>query len=145
MPSDPSVVRWRVHLRSAPERAYEMLASQEGREAFWAERAPERDGVIHFEFANGERVDGDVLRREPGRCFSVRYFEGKPVRFEIEPDGAGGSEVTVIQEGVTDDNRDDFAPGWVVVLLALKAAADFGVDLRNHSATRTWEAGYVDV
>lgn len=28
--------------------------------------------------------------------------------------------------------------------MALKAAADFGVDLRNHDPTRTWDQGYVD-
>jgi hypothetical protein len=34
--------------------------------------------------------------------------------------------------------------GWVSVLLALKAAADFGIDLRNHDPARTWNKGYVD-
>jgi hypothetical protein len=29
-------------------------------------------------------------------------------------------------------------------LLALKAAADFGIDLRNHDRQRTWREGYVD-
>jgi hypothetical protein len=32
----------------------------------------------------------------------------------------------------------------VSVLLALKAAADFGVDLRNHDPARTWWQGYCD-
>jgi hypothetical protein len=32
----------------------------------------------------------------------------------------------------------------VSVLLALKAAVDFSVDLRNHDAGRTWCSGYVD-
>jgi len=32
----------------------------------------------------------------------------------------------------------------VSVLLALKAVADFGVDLRNHDRRRSWTAGYVD-
>jgi hypothetical protein len=35
--------------------------------------------------------------------------------------------------------------GWVSVLLALKAAVDFGVDLRNSDPARRWEDGYVDV
>jgi hypothetical protein len=34
--------------------------------------------------------------------------------------------------------------GWVSVLLGLKAAADHGVDLRNHDAARTWSQGYCD-
>jgi hypothetical protein len=36
------------------------------------------------------------------------------------------------------------AAGWVSVLLALKAAVDFGVDLRNHDPERTWSTGFVD-
>jgi hypothetical protein len=28
--------------------------------------------------------------------------------------------------------------------LVLKAAADFGADLRNHDPARTWEQGYVE-
>lgn len=34
--------------------------------------------------------------------------------------------------------------GWVSVLLALKAAVDFSVDLRNHDPGRTWDQGYAD-
>jgi hypothetical protein len=34
--------------------------------------------------------------------------------------------------------------GWVSVLLALKAAADFRVDLRSHDPQRTWSQGYAD-
>lgn len=31
------------------------------------------------------------------------------------------------------------------MLLALKAAVDFAIDLRSHDPGRTWEHGYVDV
>jgi hypothetical protein len=31
-----------------------------------------------------------------------------------------------------------------LVLLALKSAADFGVDLRNHDPARTWDQGYAE-
>jgi len=34
--------------------------------------------------------------------------------------------------------------GWVSVLMALKAAVDHGVDLRNHDPQRTWDQGYAD-
>jgi len=34
--------------------------------------------------------------------------------------------------------------GRVSVLLALKAAVDHGVDLRNHDRERTWVQGYAD-
>jgi predicted nucleic acid-binding Zn ribbon protein len=32
----------------------------------------------------------------------------------------------------------------VSVLMALKAAVDFSVDLRNHDPDRTWDHGYVE-
>ena len=41
--------------------------------------------------------------------------------------------------------RHEHRAGWVSVLLALKAAVDFAVDLRNRDPDRTWEDGYVDV
>ena len=34
--------------------------------------------------------------------------------------------------------------GWVSVLMAMKAALDYGVDLRNHDIERTWMKGYAD-
>jgi hypothetical protein len=34
--------------------------------------------------------------------------------------------------------------GWVSVLMQLKAAVQFHVDLRNHSRERSWEKGYVE-
>jgi hypothetical protein len=30
------------------------------------------------------------------------------------------------------------------VLFPFKAAADFGVDLRNHDPSRSWDQGYAD-
>ncbi len=39
---------------------------------------------------------------------------------------------------------DEELPGWISVLLALKAAADFSIDIRNHDARRTWDQGYCD-
>ena len=38
----------------------------------------------------------------------------------------------------------EFHPGSVSWLLVLKAAADFGVDLRNGSPERAWEQRDVD-
>ena len=46
--------------------------------------------------------------------------------------------------GVPEADRMEVMAGWVSVLLALKAAADFGVDLRNHDARRTGEQGYAE-
>ena len=57
---------------------------------------------------------------------------------------AGGTELTLTDSGVPDAEWEATLAGWVSVLLALKAAADFGVDLRNHDARRTWEQNFVD-
>ncbi len=137
-------IRWRVALRSGMERVFEFLATAEGRERFWAESAPERGGTIHFRFPNGERLAAEVLEREPPSRLSLRYFGGSRVVFSLEEDSAGGCVVTLEEHGLTPEAARENAPGWVSVLLALKAAADHGVDLRNRDPRRTWGQGFVD-
>ena len=137
-------VSWRVHLTSPPAAVYDLLASAAGRRRFWAESAEERDGVIEFRFSNGAVWRGQVLDREPPRRFAVEYFGGSHATFECAADGAGGTDLTLTETGIAAAEWDENRAGWVSVLLALKAAADFGVDLRNHDPARTWEAGFVD-
>jgi hypothetical protein len=133
------VIRWRLHLASAPHQVHAMLAAGEGRARFWAETADERDGVVTFHFPNGWVHDARVLASEAPVLFELDYF-GVPARFELEPDGAGGTDLTLTHGHDDPDTR----PGWICVLLALKAAVDFGVDLRNHDPTRSWDQGFVD-
>jgi hypothetical protein len=45
---------------------------------------------------------------------------------------------------VKEEDKRQIAAGWVSWLMAMKAAVDFGVDLRNHDAERTWFDGYAD-
>ena len=137
-------VRWRVHLASPPEAVYELLATDAGRASFWAQSAPERDGAIEFEFANGERWRGRILEVEPPRRFAVEYFGGSRAAFELEPDGERGTDLTLVETDVHEQWEAENRAGWVSVLLTLKAAADFGVDLRNHDRGRTWSQGYCD-
>ena len=131
-------IRWRVHLASSPEAVYDLLATDEGRAQFWAESALERDGAIEFAFPNGMLTRGAVLAAEPPRRFAVDYF-GSETSFELEPDGEGGTDLTLTAKGDAES-----LAGWVSVLLALKAAADFGVDVRNHDPRRSWSQGYCD-
>lgn len=63
----------------------------------------------------------------------------------LQPDGQGGTDLQLTETGVPESETLENLPGWVSVLLALKAAVDFGVDLRNHHPARQWEQGYVDV
>jgi hypothetical protein len=142
---DPSCVRWRLHLASPPRVVHRFLATDAGRRAFWAAAAPERDGVIHFRFPAGVTLEAPVLENVPPRLFALAYFGGRPVRFELEADDHGGTDLTLVEADVPPADREDHLPGWVSVLMSLKAAVDFSVDLRNHSTERTWERGYIDV
>jgi uncharacterized protein YndB with AHSA1/START domain len=135
-------IRWKIALRSPPERVYQALSTEAGRQAFWALEAGERDGVIHFRFPNGWTGESKILRAEPPNLFEIDYF-GMPTRFEIEPVDEGAA-LTVIAEGVPDHDWDDVHAGWVSVLLILKASVDFGIDLRNGDPSRSWDAGFVD-
>lgn len=141
---DPTVVRWRLHLSSPPEVVYAMLATDEGRARFWAESAVERDGVIRFVAPGDVRWESEILEASPPTRFSVRYFGGTIATFVLAAGGAGGTDLTLIDEELPQGWYRDVLPGWVSVLLALKAAADFGVDLRNHDPARTWDKGYAD-
>jgi hypothetical protein len=141
---DRTRVVWRVHLRVSPADAYEVIATGSGRRRFWAEEAEERDGVVEFRFSNGATWHGRVLAREPSRRFAVEYFGGSRAEFSLDGDGRGGTVVNLTETGVPPDEWAGNHAGWVSVLLALKAAADFGVDLRNHDPARSWDAGFVD-
>jgi uncharacterized protein YndB with AHSA1/START domain len=138
-------IRWRIHLRSAPEAVYALLATDAGRARFWAQRTIEAGDAVRFEFANGQAVESIVLEREPPRRFALTYFAGSRVVFNLAPDGAGGTDLELVERGVPEGERLDNLAGWVSVLLALKAAADFGIDLRNDDRAKRWEDGYVDV
>jgi uncharacterized protein YndB with AHSA1/START domain len=139
---DPALIRWRLHLASPPERVYRALATDAGRAGFWAESAVERDGVIHFVFPNGAEWRGRLLEADPPRRFRVEYYGGSVTTFALAADGHGGTDLTLTDEGVPAADRAEVAAGWVSVLLALKAAVDFGADLRAHDPARTWDQGY---
>lgn len=141
---DPDAITWRLHLRSSPAAVYELLASDAGRARFWAEEAVERDGAIDFVFPGGQRWRGAILTREPGRRFSVVYYGGSTTTFTLSDDGQGGTDLTLTDAGVPAQDRAEVTAGWVSVLLALKAATDFGIDLRTHDPARTWEQGYAE-
>jgi uncharacterized protein YndB with AHSA1/START domain len=140
---EPDRIKWRLHLASPPEQVYRALATDEGRASFWAESAPEIEGVVHFEFVNGVRYAGRILDQDPPRRWSVEYFESTAT-FVLEPDGNGGTEMTMLNVGVKGEHRDEVTAGWLNVLLPLKAAVDFGVDLHNHDSARSWDQGYAD-
>jgi len=142
--SDPNIIRWRLHLKSPPDAVYQLLATDEGRAKAWAESAVEVDGAIDFIFPNGQRWRGKIIERSQPTRFAVEYFGGSITTFELADDGAGGADLTLTDAGVPAADRTEVIAGWVSVLLALKAAVDFGVDLRNHDPGRTWDEGFAE-
>jgi len=138
-------IRWRIHLRSDPAAVYDLLATDAGRARFWARRTVESGEAIRFEFGDGQALEAAVLEREPPRRFALTYFAGSRASFALAPAEGGGTDLELVERGAPEAERLDNLAGWVSVLLALKAAADFGVDLRNHDPARRWEHGFVDV
>jgi uncharacterized protein YndB with AHSA1/START domain len=147
-PTDLRQIRWRLHLASPPEKVYEFLATDAGRARFWAESAVEvtssQGAMIDWRFPDGTVITTEVLNREPGKSFSLRYLGGSTVTFSLESDGTGGTDLTLSDLGVLPQWHAETQAGWVSVLLALKAAVDFNIDLRNHAPERNWEGGFVD-
>lgn len=140
---DRDAIVWKLHLASAPDAVYDALASDEGRASFWAESAAETDGVVHFEFINGERHSGRILAAERPTFWSVDYF-GSPVEFRLTGDDNGGTDLELRHIGLPEQARYEVTAGWLNVLLPLKAWVDHGVDLHNRDPGRSWDQGCVD-
>ena len=89
-----------------------------------------------------------ALATDAGRAafwalLALEYLGG-PVRFELTPDGEGGTELRMTHEGVRAAEWIETHAGWLNVLFPLKAWVLHGVDLRNQAPDRTWEEGYAD-
>ena len=124
--------RWRLHLRSPPRLVHRLLSTNDGRARFWAESAKENNGIIEFKFIDGLSLTGKILENKPPARFVLEYWGRSRVTFELEDDGTGGTDLTLIDHKDSKKFRAETFAGWLSVLLALKAAADFSVDLRNH-------------
>lgn len=142
--SEENVIRWNVHFNSPRARVYEFLHSDEGRAKFWAESAMENDGAIDFVFPNGWTWQGKILERVLNEKFVVNYFGNSITTFELREDGNGGTDLFLSDANVPAQDRVEVIAGWVSVLMQMKAAIDFEIDLRNHDKTRTWDEGFVE-
>ena len=142
--ADNREIRWRIHLKSPPPDVFRVLSTDSGRARFWAESTQEDDGFILFRFPNGQSWKGQILDSDPPHRYRVEYFGGSTTTFELDEDGAGGTDLTLVDSGVSPEDHQVVLAGWVSVLLTLKAAVDFDVDLRNHDRHRTWDEGYAD-
>src|SRR5262245_37610905 len=112
-------IRWRMYLPVPPEKIYAALDSDEGRAAFWAESAIEGIGVITFHFINGYRTVSPIVERQPPYLWAIDYLGGV-VRFELTPDGAGGTDLFLVHTGITEEEWNETHAGWLNVLFPLK-------------------------
>ncbi|MGZ8284596.1 MAG: SRPBCC family protein [Allosphingosinicella sp.] len=137
------MIDWRVHFAAPPETVWQAWTTDSGRERFWAETSRGGEGEFDLIFVNGEalRVEG-VEARAP-ELLVFRYFGGSTVTLDLAPDGSGGCDLRLREVGAPEP-LENYA-GWVSVLLACKAAVDFGIDLRSRDPARSWDSGYVDV
>ena len=138
-----SPIVWRLSLASPPERVFELLDTDEGRERFWAASSSATAGGFELEFPGGLTGHVEVLERQPPTRLRIRCF-GADAELDLSPREDGGCLFQVTCHCEDPAAWVEFQPGWVSWLLVLKAAADFGVDLRNDSPERGWNQRYVD-
>lgn len=139
---DKSLIQWKVHFSSPIERVYTALSTDEGRATYWAEKTVRDGDQITFYFTDYPAEPCPVLREEPPHLFSLSYF-GTETTFTLQKEGGG--TILHLKARVPDKAmREEMMSGWVSVLLAMKAAVDHGVDIRNHNANYSWQQGFAD-
>jgi uncharacterized protein YndB with AHSA1/START domain len=136
-------ILWKVHFTSSIEKVYEALTTDRGRITFWSEESTEKEGIIEFTFLNYPIIRSKILEKTPPKLFRIEYFETE-VTFKLEKTSDQGTDLTLINLVSDEALRLEMTAGWVSVLLSMKAAVDYGVDLRNHDKKRTWDNGYLD-
>lgn len=141
--SEKGTIRWKMHFALPREKVFAALATDAGRARYWAESAPEVNGSVTFHILNYEPFSGRILKKRMPSLFALEYF-GTVVEFSLQDDGMGGTDLSLVATQVDESIRMEMVAGWVSVLMAMKAAVDHGVDLRNHDASRSWGDGYAD-
>ncbi len=136
-------IDWRVHLASPPEAVWRAWTTDEGRKTFWAEESSGDEAGFDLAFVNGERLRVEIVEARAPERLVFRYFGASTVTVEISSDGASGCDLR-LREADAPEPLENYA-GWVSVLLACKAAVDFGIDLRSRDPARSWDFGFVDV
>ncbi len=134
-------ITWKVKLSQDPAAVFERLATDRGRESFWAERSRETQEGFDLAFPNGQETHVTVLEMIAERYLKVRYFDA-PTSFSLEPIRDG--TVLTLRATVSDDEYIETHAGWVSVLMTLKAQVEGGVDLRNHAREYSWDEGFAD-
>ncbi len=138
-----NVILWKVHFTSPITTVYRYLTTDSGRCQFWAEKTVEENGYIEFTILNYPKYKAKIIEQRPNDFFRLNYF-GTDTRFELVMTKDGGTDFTLIVRTPSEEVKQEMTAGWVSVLMAMKAAVDFGVDLRNHHPHRVWDNGYLN-
>lgn len=141
--AEPGKIIWKTHFSSSINKVFQALTTDAGRSTFWAEQTVEKDGMIEFTILNYPRYQARILEQQTPYQFRLEYF-GTDVTFDLETTKDGGTDLTLVAVTDSEETKTEMTAGWVSVLMAMKAAVDFGVDLRNHHPERVWDLGYLD-
>ncbi|MEO1450852.1 MAG: SRPBCC domain-containing protein [Bacteroidota bacterium] len=139
----PGVLEWKVHFASPIEKVFEALTTDKGRGTFWAEKTQETNGWIEFNILHYPPYQAEILEITPPQTFRLVYF-GTDTTFSLIQTADQGTDLHLKALIPNEPLKQEMAAGWASVLMAMKAAVDFGVDLRNHHPDRVWEKGYLD-
>ena len=138
-----NMIEWKVHFTSPVEKVFEFLTTDNGRGKFWAEETREENGKIEFTILNYPKYNAEILDKKQNELFKLEYF-GTEVTFELTKTEDNGTDLYLKATTQNESVKNEMTAGWVSVLMAMKGAVDFGIDLRNHNSERVWENGYLD-
>jgi len=133
----------KIKLSSSPEKIYELLSTNHGREKFWVEKSVESNKIVTFYFPNGAIENCRILKKVEEKYFKIEYFNSL-VEFKIIRHSEKECILELNNFNIPAADRFEQYAGWVSVLLSLKAYADFGIDLRNHHPDYTWDQHFID-
>ena len=138
-----NTIEWKVHFASPIEKVYEFLTTDNGRSKYWAEETREKNGVIEFTILNYPKYISKIIEKRSPELFRLEYF-GTDVTFELTETSDSGTDLYLKALTPNESVKNEMVAGWISVLMAMKGAVDFGIDLRNHNSERVWENGYLD-
>jgi hypothetical protein len=140
--NETETIVWRLHLAASAERVFAAWKSPEDHARFWCERSEETPSGFSLHFIDGTVETCVIEESSAPSHIGFRYF-GSRVDIHLERAEAG-TDLTLEARDVPREEWHEVHAGWLNVLLPFKAWVDFGIDLRNHDAARTWRQRYAD-
>lgn len=139
------IIRWKILLKSPPEKVYSFLNTDEGRMKFWAETTLEKENnLVYFKWPGKYEETLEVLEKIPNKLFKITYLGGSIITFTLHLSPGGGTILELEDKGTELQWLHQVYAGWVSVLMTLKGAVDFEIDLRNHNNDFAWNQGFCD-